>query len=370
VASNERAVIRASGVPRLSQLGRVVVAALTIALVIGACGSSPTGSTAQKTYKIVFHNDYIGNQWRVQMVNDIKHRATTKYGNNVKFSYVQGQFDLTAQIGDLQQIILSKPDAIVMEAHSATGLNPTLKQACKAGILVYTFDQTATEPCAYQLVLSNWVNQSYDMAQWMCKVTGGNGTLLQDIGSAGSPLGDAFVKGWGDYLKSSCPGLSIVANYASGAAEGPGTQALSNLLSQYPHVVGIFGDGYCSSGITVMQKLGLKVIPQTCFYTNASAISCVQAGAACFYWSAPPWIGITALDNVVQILGGGTSPKIAYASDTNYFSGQDVTSQLQLKQKLQVLKVGVDYFPSLSPDLALPVTDSDYGITPQIALGQ
>ena len=387
VASEQmRAGHRRGGV-RFPHPGTLLVLSVALALVAGACSSTgsspgtsgpaasgsassaPAGSGAQKKFKIAFSNDNIGNQWRVQMVNDLKHRVATKYPDTIDLNYVQSEFDVVAQTGDLQRIILSKPDAIVMEARSATALNPTIKQACDQGILVYSFDQTATEACGYQLVLSNWADQSYDMAAWMCSVTGGKGTLLQDIGAAGSPLGDAFVKGWNDYFKASCPGLSVVAEYASGAAEGPGTQAMSNLLSKYPDVVGILGIGYCSSGVSVMQKLGMKIVPQTCFYTNASAIACEKASSPCFYWSAPPWIGVTALDNVVRILNGEKLPKVEYASDTNYFTGPDVTKTIQFKQKLLPLKAGVDYFPELSPDLALPVDAADYGITPKIALG-
>ena len=376
---------------RLSRAGTLLLLSLVLALVAGACssaGSSAATSSAAtssgtssaatssagaekalKHYKIAFSNDNIGNQWRVQMVNDLKYRVASTYAGQIDFNYVQSAFDVTAQISDLQRIILSKPDAIVMEARSATALNPTLEQACKQGILVYTFDQTATDPCVYQLVLSNWADQSYDMAAWMCAVTGGHGTILQDNGASGSPLGDAFVKGEDDYFKNSCPGLSVVAQYSSVAAEGPGTEALSNLLSQYPTVSGILGIGYCSSGITVMKKLGLKYIPQACFLTNASAIACEQVSAACFYWSSPAWIGAAALDNTIKILNGGTMAKVLYASDTNYFSGPDVRSTVTFKQGLLPVKSGQDFFPNLSPDLCLPVTADDYGITPQIALG-
>ena len=42
-----------------------------------------------------------------------------------------------------------KPDAILVDAASDAALNPTIKKACDAGIVVISFDQVVTEPCAY-----------------------------------------------------------------------------------------------------------------------------------------------------------------------------------------------------------------------------
>ena len=60
-----------------------------------------------------------------------------------------------AQINSLNNIIRQKPDAILVDAGSAAALNPTIKKACDAGIVVISFDQVVTEPCAYALA-SDW----------------------------------------------------------------------------------------------------------------------------------------------------------------------------------------------------------------------
>src|SRR6185437_16640024 len=103
---------------------------------------------------------------------------------------LQGRVDLKienadntvqAQINSLNNIIRSKPDAILVDAASDSALNPTIKKACDAGIVVVSFDQTVTEPCAFTMG-SDWNMIPSVLAEWMATQLGGKGNVLVDRG--------------------------------------------------------------------------------------------------------------------------------------------------------------------------------------------
>src|SRR5258708_1851943 len=121
-----------------------LLAALESTTLPAAAGSKP--------YKITLSNNFVGNDWRQQMIRSAEVA--------VKKAPLAGRVDLTiqnvenateAQITSLNNIIRSHPDAIVVDAGSGAGLNPTIEKACAAGIVVVSFDQVVTADCAYKL---------------------------------------------------------------------------------------------------------------------------------------------------------------------------------------------------------------------------
>ena len=84
-----------------------------------------TAATAAEPYVIYLSNNFMGNDWRQQMIRSAE--IVTKKGPLV------GRFDLRieqaegtvqAQINSLNNIIRQKPDAILIDAASQTALNP------------------------------------------------------------------------------------------------------------------------------------------------------------------------------------------------------------------------------------------------------
>jgi ribose transport system substrate-binding protein len=99
-----------------------------------------------------------------------------------------------AQLNSLNNIIRAKPNAILIDAGSDTALNPTIKKACDAGIVVVSFDQVVTEECAYALE-SDWDRIPAVLAEWMAKTLGGKGKVFVDR-LAGSDLAEKLQGGY------------------------------------------------------------------------------------------------------------------------------------------------------------------------------
>src|SRR6476646_9355287 len=146
-----------SGSPKKQQKGMEMkrstsglIAAAVMVTIIAA--SAPAGAADGKTYKITLSNNFVGNDWRQQMLRsaDVAVKKPPLAGR-VELTIQNVENTTEAQIASLNNIIRSHPDAIVVDAGSGVGLNPTIEKACAAGIVVVSFDQVVTADCAYKL---------------------------------------------------------------------------------------------------------------------------------------------------------------------------------------------------------------------------
>src|SRR5579859_5613657 len=138
---------------------RVAVVALLTADLLGGFGwisKSEASPVKAKSYTIYLSNSFLGNDWRQQMERTAKVAVTKpplKGRVNLIVENVAGT--VQAQINSLNNIISRRPAAILIDAASGTALNPTIQRACAQKIIVISFDQVVTSPCAFKME-SNW----------------------------------------------------------------------------------------------------------------------------------------------------------------------------------------------------------------------
>lgn len=58
---------------------------------------------------------------------------------------------VNAQVSQMIDLIIRKPDVILIDAASLTALSGVVQKACAAEIIVVTFDWIASAPCAYKI---------------------------------------------------------------------------------------------------------------------------------------------------------------------------------------------------------------------------
>jgi ribose transport system substrate-binding protein len=354
-------------------LAAMAVASLTIA----ACGSSSSGGGggsggggSTHKFTIYLSNNYMGNEWRPQMENDAKLIAgKPQYRDKVNLQIRNSQATPAAQIQSLQTIIRQKPDAIMVDAASPTALNPTIQQACSAGITVYSFDQTVTAPCAYKLP-EDYQSEAEDMANWMGTELHGHGNILMDTGLPGIAISTTFLKVWKQVLAQKYPGIKVVGTFSSEYAPGPELQGVSQDLAQNSNISGILSGGYCSSDIKALQRAGRKLVPMTCLDINGNEQQCAKDKLPCFFFGAPAYVSGVAIQHIVSIL----SKQGKFPKSEGYYNTNFVTKQGDIKfthiQKLEPLTPGSNYYPSGSPALVTPITYGSWHLTSAEVLGK
>jgi len=355
----------------MKQLAGLLVAAALSTVV--AITTMPHHAVAQgKKYTIYLSNNFVGNDWRQQMerVGQVSVKKGPLAGRvDLKIENVENTAQ--AQINSLNNIIRAKPDAILIDAASAEALNPTIRKACDAGILVISFDQVVSESCAYALE-SDWNRIPAVLAEWIAEQLGGKGQVFVDRGLAGAPISAQLEKGYLDVLKK-YPDIKVIGNYNGEYALGPEQAGVASLLAAHPEVDGILTQGYGVGAIKALQDAGRKVVPVTAFSYNTAAVTCVQTeGAACILGSNPAFLSSEAIRLAVDILDGKPKPKdrhILVYGDFLATNGGAWKSKLYPEANIQKIAVGKNAFPDRPPGLTLPITPDWVEITAEEAAG-
>ena len=177
-------------------------------------------------------------------------------------------------------MITEHPNAILVEPPDPTSINPAIKRACAAGIIVIDVDQSSTEPCAYT-VSENFYDAQYVLGEWMAHELGGKGSIFTDEGLPGPDISKTILSGFTAGLKAAGPNIKIVGSYSGQFADAPSQQAVSSLLVGNKKVNGMMNDGYCSPVVAALSSAGLKPLPVTCYAYNGEMEKCVSGHWAC-----------------------------------------------------------------------------------------
>ena len=222
-------------------------ALLTAALTSGASASKSAKTAARSgPYTFVVSNNFLGNDWRPQVERLAQLTANIPpFKGKVNVKIVNSADTNEAQISDLNNIIQTKPAAILLIPGSTTALNPTIQRACNAGILVFTLSAPVAVPCVYNL------NQSFyqgnlAMGQWMAKALGGKGSIFVDQGVAGLGISETIENGFMTGLHKYGPAITVAGKFTGNYAAGPEQAGITSLLAAHPNVSGIMTQGYCT----------------------------------------------------------------------------------------------------------------------------
>jgi ribose transport system substrate-binding protein len=351
----------------------VIALAFVLGIVLpGSVYGRTSGSTHAKVYRFVLSNNFLGNDWRPQM-----ERLATLTANLPPF---KGQVTLTiqnaqnttqAQIQSLNAVIATHPDAILLDAGSATALNPTVARACAAGIKVVSFDQPVTAPCAWKMTQNHSFGNIL-AGEWMGQILHGKGSVFVDRGLPGAPISkiihDGFLKG----LHMQAPAVKDVGEYDGGYAQGPEQQGISALLVGHPNVNGVMTQGYCKPVFNAFKNAGKPAVPATCYGYNGELVACAR-GHSCAIVTGSPVVVQLALELALKAVQGKPTPSKNQTLPvpwrlyvTNKAQFHPMTAGATIIQ----IKLGQNCYPNLPPGLALPFTLSRYHITPQQAAGR
>ena len=364
-----------SRIPKKRGLGALIavgaLAAFLVLLLPGVSGGKTvkSGSSHARVYKFVLSNNFLGNDWRPQMERlAVLTAKQPPFRGRVSLKVVNSQSTTEAQIADLNNIVASHPDVILVDAGSPTALNPTIARACAAGIKVISFDQIVTAKCAWKVGQDHSPGQRA-IGQWMAKTLKNTGGIFVDRGLPGAPISaiihDSFLEG----LKKYGPNVKVLAEYDGKYSIGPEQQAVSALLAGHSDVAGVMTQGYCTPIFNAFKQAGLKNVPCTAYGYNGELVACARLNTPCAILSGSPIViqiamklGLNAMDRKA-VPARSTQVPVPW---TLYVSGPPVTIENPggVVQRIQINK---NAFPALAPGLALPYTLPQYKITAQQA---
>jgi len=245
-------------VPRWTALLVAVVAA-SISIAAASAGSSRTG--AEGPFKIALANSFIGNTWRVEMANLFKAGCKMPpYSKAVACSVYNSGNDVGKQTQQISNLISQRVDAIVLNAASPTGLNGIIKQACDRGIVVVSFDNVVTAPCALKV---NTDQRAFGKqgAQFLVDQLKGKGNVVMVTGVAGTFADSERNKGAESVFKAN-PGIKVVAKYSGNWDSAAAQRSTAAQLPSLPKVDGVWVSGGTDGVLKAFMNAG-KPLPVT-----------------------------------------------------------------------------------------------------------
>jgi ribose transport system substrate-binding protein len=212
-------------------------------------------------YVIALSNSYIGNVWRTQMIKMAK--AYTELPDikpSIKQFLVNSSGnDAAAQISQIENMIAAGAQAIIINAASPTALDPVVKKAQAAGIVVLAFDNIVETPNVV-IVNEDQVEFGGKMAEWLVQKMGGKGNVLMVNGVAGTSVDADRAKGAKDVFAKNA-GITVVAEVNGEWDPGKAQQVTSTALSSYPDINGVWCQGGTDGVVRAFQQANRPLVP-------------------------------------------------------------------------------------------------------------
>ncbi len=322
------------------------------AMFLAACGGASSSSSSAGSgtgskpahYTIALSNSYIGNTWRVEMENEYKAACKmAPLAGHVNCPIYNANNDVSAQKQQMSDMIASGVNAIVTDAASLTGLNNVVQQACSQHILVVSFDNTVTAPCALK-VNENQYQMGYQWAQWLATQMHGHGNVLMITGVAGTYVNEQRNAGaeavWKKY-----PGIHVVDQLNGQWDSQVAEQVTAAALPTLPKIDGIWCQGGTNGVLKAFQQAGRPLPPTAGEAENGFRQLMAQGKVTGYSIGQAPYLGVAALALADQILSGKLS-KSAYM--TYNFPLSPVTNASATQGKTWFGGVNGDFFADVA----------------------
>lgn len=334
-------------------------AALTGACALGLAGcggGSSQGSGGGKKFRIALSNSYIGNQWRIEMVNEFKAALKMEpYKSQVEGSVYNSGNEVSKQSQQISNLISQRVDAILVDAASPTGLNGILEQAAAQNILVVSFDNTVTTTKALQ-VNTDQFKFGEKLASWLAGKLGGKGNVIMVTGVPGTYVDKQRNKGADSVWKKN-PGIKVVNRFPGQWDSSVAQRNTASVLPSLPKIDGIWAQGG-TDGVLKAFLAANRPLPPTAGEAENGfrkfMIGYQGHKVEGFSIGQPPFLSVVALELARQLLRGDRPKKnvtIPFPSVTN-----------------KTVKKGVTVFPGVQDSFFDAFTDSGPNATVKMCL--
>lgn len=323
----------------------------TTSATMSATMAGTQSAASKEKVKVFLSNNFMGNDWRVQMVNTAQAVAKKEpFASRFDFKVVNVENSPEAQASSIDNMIDQGAKAILIDASSSTALNAVIDRACKAGIIVISFDQIVSADCAYK-IQSNIPKISNLQAEYIAKAIKGKGNIILDRGLPGAPISKVLTDG-ARAVFAKYPDIHIVCEFDGQYAEGPNEQGVSSCLAANPQIDAVVGPSYCAATIRALKAANRPLVPTSCANFNGSFIALTEKGASGVILVNSPGLSALAMQTALDIMDGKAPPSKDMTIDTPMYA---TDTSIDIGVPLKKIETGTVAFPDLPPGLSFPV---------------
>ena len=179
----------------------------------------------------------LGNPFFVQVVKGVEAKAKELGGDGVQVTAVSADYDLAKQFSQIENFIASGVDMIVVNAADPAAIEPAIRRAQEAGIVVVAVDVSAAGADA--TVQTDNIEAGQKACEYIAEKLNGEGSVVIMNGPPVSAVVDR-VNGCKEVLAQH-PGIEILSDSQNGKGtrEG-GLEVMIGLLTANPELDGVF----------------------------------------------------------------------------------------------------------------------------------
>jgi ribose transport system substrate-binding protein len=257
-------------------------------------------------YTIALSNSFIGNTWRVEMENEFRGAcAMPPLKTLAKCTAYNLENDVSKQTQQIDNLISSHVDAILIDAASPTGLNGVIAQACGQGILVVSYDNQVTAPCALQ-INTDEVTFGRQMATYLVAAMHNKGNVVMVTGVAGATANSDRNTG-AMQVFSKYPGIKVISQYTGMWASDVAQRNTASALPSLGKIDGFWVQGGTDGVIRALLAAHRPLVPFAGEAENGFREDMLQyrsKGWKAISVGQPPFISLVALELAVEVLDG------------------------------------------------------------------
>jgi ribose transport system substrate-binding protein len=211
-------------------------------------------------YSLALSNSYIGNVWRTQMINMANIFVTRPdVAPLVKdWQVASSGEDVSAQIAQMENMISSGAQAIIINAISPTALSPTVQRARQEGVVVVAFDNIV-EAEDIVFVNEDQVSMGKQWAEWLVGKMGTTGKVLMVNGVSGTSV-DADRQNGSNEVLGQYPDIQVI-NVVGKWDPGTAQTVTANQLASDPDITGVICQGGTDGVVRAFEAAGITVPP-------------------------------------------------------------------------------------------------------------
>jgi ribose transport system substrate-binding protein len=310
---------------RLRRLGArttALVAAVILAVALGACGSSSNsggssgGGGGAPSIAIVskgFQHQF----W--QAVRQGAEQEARKEGATITFVGPATEADVEQQMTMLTNALNRHPAAIGFAALDSRAAAPLLQQAQAQKIPVIAFDSGVDSDIPVTTAATNNKAAAAEAAKHMAQALGGTGKVAMVVHDQTSRSGIDRRDGFVEWMRANAPGIQLLPPQYGGGDQAKSADITKSIIASNPDLKGIYGSNEGSAvgvikGVQESGKTGLTLVG---FDSGKAQLDAIRSGLMLGAITQNPiGIGEQVVSAAMKTVKGQPVPKVI---DTGFF---------------------------------------------------
>jgi ribose transport system substrate-binding protein len=215
---------------------RLVVLAMILLMVTGSLGFSGGQKEVEEGITLGLSLSTLNNPFFVTLKEGAEEKAAEL---GVKLIVVDSQDDPAREATNIEDLIQKQVDALLINPTDADAVVPSVKKANDAGIPVFTIDRGAAGGNIVSHIASDNVAGGKMAGEYLVKILGGKGKVVELEGIAGTSAARDRGKGFNEVVAAN-PDVEVVARQTANFNRAEGLSVFENILQAHPEIDGVF----------------------------------------------------------------------------------------------------------------------------------